>query len=518
MLAEGFFAAAVPFLLPHRRLYRREKSDTDRKFLLFQYIDDLSSSKAAHLYIGCTDSRQYKHGYSRFAGVVMSTVSTIKIHPRLTSGRFNTVRVALVILTQLVYLSLPWLRWDGRQAVLFDVDNHRFHVFGAQFLPQDFVYLAALLMVCALGLFLWTALAGRLWCGYACPQTVYTEIMIWIERLTLGDHKARRRLQQAPLSAAKAARLALSHGLMLLFSLWTGFTLAAYFSPANDLAIRAAHLALGPWESFWILFYAGFTYLLATHLREKVCTHMCPYARFQGAMFDADTLIISYDTKRGEPRGKQVDKQAGHCIDCGICVQVCPTGIDIRNGLQYECIGCAACIDACDQVMEQLQAPRGLIRYTSENQLNSARTGSGFGQHWLRPRVLVYSALLLTIVGLSIGSFLNRSPYRVDVLRDRAALVRENAEGWLENSYSMRLMNNSDRTQQLQVSVEGLPGIRLANAGLVQLPPSQVQTIGLSVQVPPEHAGKGAHDIRFLIRALDGSGHVLSESSRFIGE
>lgn len=440
----------------------------------------------------------------------------IKIYPRLTRGRFNNIRVALVILTQLLFLGLPWLRWNERQAVLFDLDRHQFFIFGASFWPQDFVYLAALLVLCALGLFWWTTLAGRLWCGYACPQTVYTQLMLWVERLVLGDHKARRKLDAAPNSAGKLLKKGLAHGLMLLFSLWTGFSLVAYFTPASELAGSLWQGTLGPWESFWILFYAAFTYLLAGQLREKVCTHMCPYARFQGAMFDRDTLIISYDSQRGEPRGKQADKSAGGCIDCGICVQVCPTGIDIRHGLQYECIGCAACIDACDQVMDQLHAPRGLIRYTSAAALEGQTDSK---PAWRRPRVLFYSGLLLGISLLSVVSFLNRIPFKADILRDRASLVRETDDGWLENSYSVRLINSSERPQRFVISVEGLPGIRLAaSTQPVALAATATETIGLRVQVEPQYAARGAHDIRFVIRSLDQPAHVLQEKSSFIGD
>jgi cytochrome c oxidase accessory protein FixG len=440
----------------------------------------------------------------------------IKIYPRLTSGRFNNIRVALVIITQLVFLGLPWLQWNQRQAVLFDLERHQFFVFGASFWPEDFVYLAAVLVVSALGLFWWTTLAGRLWCGYSCPQTVYTQIMLWIERLVLGDHKARRKLDAAPGSAGKLLRLSAAHGLMLLFSLWTGFSLVAYFAPAGELAANLWQGQAGPWEVFWILFYAAFTYLLAALLREKVCSHMCPYARFQGAMFDRDTLIISYDARRGEPRGKQADKSAGGCIDCGICVQVCPTGIDIRNGLQYECIGCAACIDACDQVMDQLHAPRGLIRYTSEAALEGKSNGK---PAWQRPRVLFYSSLLLGIIGLSVFSFTQRLPFKADILRDRASLVRETDDGWLENSYSVRLINSSESAQRLAISVEGLPGIRLVAATpTVHLAATATETIGVRVQVAPQNAARGANDIRFVIRSLAQAGQVLQEKSSFIGE
>ncbi|KMN35506.1 MULTISPECIES: cytochrome c oxidase accessory protein CcoG [unclassified Chromobacterium] len=445
----------------------------------------------------------------------------IKIYPRLTTGRFNNARVFMVLATQLAFFGLPWLQWNGRQAVHLDLEQHRFLIFGLTFWPQDFIYFAALLVICALGLFLWTALAGRLWCGYSCPQTVYTQIMIWIERLTLGDHNARRKLDAAPMSVNKFTRKTLSHSLMGLFSLLTGFTLVGYFTPVRELAAAAPSLAYGPWESFWILFYGGFTWLLAGVLREKVCLHMCPYARFQGAMFDNDTLIISYDNRRGEPRGKgkqAADKARGSCIDCGICVQVCPTGIDIRNGLQYECIGCAACIDACDQVMDKIHAPRGLIRYTSAAALEAAdKPQRAGGSH--RPRVIVYSSLLAGIIALSTTALILKKPFKVDVLRDRAILVRATDDGLLENSYNLKLINTSEQAQRFKIQVEGLPSLRLDKPGqVVEVAPTRTETVTVRVQAEPEHATRGAHDIYFVVSSLSHDGSIIREKSSFIGE
>ncbi|OHX15034.1 cytochrome c oxidase accessory protein CcoG [Chromobacterium sphagni] len=446
----------------------------------------------------------------------MSKLETkpIKIYPRLTSGRFNNLRVSMVVLTQLVFFGLPWLQWNGRQAVHFNLAEHHFLIFGISLWPQDFIYLAALLVVCALGLFLWTTLAGRLWCGYSCPQTVYTQIMIWIERLVLGDHNARRKLDAAPGSLAKYGKKGLCQLLMGAFSLWTGLTFVGYFTPMRELAA----FNMGPWDLFWTLFYAGFTWLLAGVLREKVCLHMCPYARFQGAMFDDHTLVISYDAKRGEPRGKQQARSQAPvkgCIDCGICVQVCPTGIDIRDGLQYECIGCAACIDACDQVMDKIQAPRGLISYTSA-QAQQGKPAPAQSLH--RPRIVVYSCLLAGIITLSTTALVLKKPFKVDVLRDRSSLVEQTDDGLLQNRYNLRLINTTEQAQRYSLAVEGLPGIKLDQpAQIVTVKPAQTETVAVRVQAEPEHATRGAHPIYFVIRSL-GDDITIKEKSSFIGE
>ncbi|HET7362355.1 MAG TPA: cytochrome c oxidase accessory protein CcoG, partial [Burkholderiales bacterium] len=289
-----------------------------------------------------------------------------KIYPRAVHGVYAWLRWGAVWATQFVFYGVAWLTWNGRQAVLFDIVHRKFYLFGLVFWPQDVVYLAVLLILAALGLFLFTAVAGRVWCGYACPQTVYTEIFLWIERLIEGDRNARMRLDKQPL-ARRWPRKSAKHVAWLALAFWTGFTFVGYVTPIRELWRELLSFSTGPWETFWIAFYGFATYGNAGWMREQVCKYMCPYARFQSAMFDKDTLIITYDARRGEPRGKAAGK--GDCVDCGICVQACPTGIDIRNGLQYECIGCTACIDACNQVMDRMGYPRGLIRYTTENAL-----------------------------------------------------------------------------------------------------------------------------------------------------
>ena len=321
-----------------------------------------------------------------------------KIQPRTVHGWFASWRWTLVWLTQLVFYGLPWLQWNGRPALLFDLAARRFYIFSMVLHPQDVIYLAGLLIISAFGLFLFTAVAGRLWCGFACPQTVYTEIFMWVERRFEGDRQARIKLDQAAWSPRKLLRRGGKQLVWLAIGLWTGFTFVAYFTPARTLAAEAWAFALGPWETFWLLFYGLATYGNAGYLREQVCKYMCPYARFQSAMFDRDTLIVSYDPQRGEPRGsraRRVDPASigkGDCIDCTLCVQVCPTGIDIREGLQYECIGCAACIDVCNGVMDKMEYPRGLIRFATQNAMSQRWSARVMWQRVARPRVLVYGA------------------------------------------------------------------------------------------------------------------------------
>jgi len=429
-----------------------------------------------------------------------------KIYPRAVHGWFAAWRWALVWATQLVFYGGAWLTWNDRQALLFDIAHRKFYLFGLVFWPQDIIYLAVLLIVAALSLFLFTAVAGRLWCGYACPQTVYTEIFLWIERAIEGDRNARMRLDGQKLSPEKVLRKGAKHGAWLALALWTGFTFVGYFTPIRELWSEALALALGPWEGFWIAFYGFATYGNAGWMREQVCKYMCPYARFQSAMFDRDTLIITYDANRGEPRGK--GKAKGDCVDCSICVQVCPTGIDIRNGLQYECIGCAACIDGCDQVMDKVGRPRGLIRYSTTNAVE------GKPSRTLRPRVLVYAAILGAIIVAATTSLVLRVPLKVDVIRDRAAISRE-VEGMIENVYRLQIMNTTEQARALEISVSGLPGIHVWGEGTVGVPAATSRMVPVRVRVEPGVA-PGSHAIAFTVRALGVDGVEVREGAAFI--
>ena len=430
-----------------------------------------------------------------------------KVYMRSVSGVFARWRWILVWFTQILFYGLPWLTWNNRQAVLFDLAARKFHIFGLILYPQDFIYLTILLIISAMSLFLFTTVAGRLWCGYACPQTVYTEIFMWIERVIEGDRSRRMKLDRAEMSARKLRLKVSKHAAWIGFALWTGFTFVGYFTPIRSLIVQLLSFTLGPWQWFWILFYGFATYGNAGFLREQVCKYMCPYARFQGVMFDRDTWVITYDPGRGEPRGARSRKSGadgkGDCVDCSLCVQVCPTGIDIRDGQQYECIGCAACIDACDQVMEKVGSPKGLIRYDT---LNGMENGWSRKQLWarvFRPRVLLYSVILLSVTGLLIGSVVTRVPLKVDVMRDRGALSREVKNGVIENVYRIMIINSAEQTRQFNLSVEGLSTVRIDSDQQVEVSAASNRLVAVRVRAEPDSGEAGSNRIDFVVRAAD---------------
>ena len=445
----------------------------------------------------------------------------IKIYPKKITGQFQTWRWALVWLTQILYYGLPWVNWHDRQAVLFHLAERKFYIFGIVLWPQDFIYLTGLLVISALALFLFTAVAGRLWCGYACPQTVYTEIFVWIEQLIEGDRPKQMKFDQGPMSARKLALKALKFGAWGLFALWTGFTFVGYFTPIRELWFEVLTLAVAGWSLFWMLFYAGFTVLQAGFMREQVCKYMCPYARFQSAMFDKDTLIVTYDTKRGEPRGarsKKVDFKAqgmGACVDCGVCVQVCPTGIDIRHGLQYECIGCGACADACDQIMDKMGYDRGLVRYTTENALEQQYDKHTVLSHVMRPRTLIYTAILSAIVIAWIAAIAMRNPLKVDVIRDRGSLWRELDEGVIENVYRVQFMNTEEQARDYRITIKGLDGAKIASEPVVHLAPTATTSVPVRIQAPPGVGTQGANKIEFAVESVGGAHNEVVEKAIF---
>jgi cytochrome c oxidase accessory protein FixG len=438
-----------------------------------------------------------------------------KVYPREVEGRFNRLRVIAVIALLGVFYAMPWITWDGRQAVLFDLPARKFYIFGLTFFPQDFFLLAWLLIIAALSLFFFTAVAGRLWCGYACPQTVWTQIFVWMERWTEGNRQQRIRLDQAPWNANKLARKSAKQFLWIAFSSYTGYTFVGYFTAIHTLTQAVFTTTLGAWEIFWILFYGFATYGNAGYMREQVCKYMCPYARFQGAMFDKHTLIITYDAKRGDPRGarsRSADPQAkglGDCLDCTLCVQVCPTGIDIRKGLQLECITCAACIDACDDVMDRMNYPRGLIRYTTQAAMD------GKPAKVLRPRTMIYSGVLLAlIVGFGFAAA-NRTLVELDVLRDRNALYREVAGAQIENVYTVRFINKDTRPHQMQLSLRNLPqGSIDSDRGSFEIGAGEVVSAAVRVRAPANSVS-GGRDIEVVAHATDADIESIAKA-RFI--
>lgn len=458
-----------------------------------------------------------------------------KIYPRSVSGVFAKWRIVLVLFTQILFYGLPWVQWNDRQAVLFDLISRKFYIFGLVLWPQDIIYLTLLLILSALALFLFTAVAGRLFCGYACPQTVYTELFMWIERKIEGDRFARIRLdgEEWPWSFRKWRIKLTKHSLWVLIALWTGFTFVGYFTPIKVFAAEIIGFTLGPWQAFWWLFYAFATWGNAGFMREQVCKYMCPYARFQSVMVDKDTFLVTYDKTRGEPRGsraKSADyKQLGlgECVDCSICVQVCPTGIDIRDGLQYMCIGCGACIDACNQVMEKVGYPKGLVRYTSERAMLEHMDNKKARHYVFRPRVMVYIGIMTVLMIAFITSVFLRNPLRVDVMRDRGALAREIEGTKIENIYRLQIMNSSENPMNVQIAVSGLPNMQILDSQGKEVKDLVVNSASnllmpVKVRVLIEDVKSGNHPIHFDIQAKEGGANasdalrVREEKSSFI--
>ncbi len=444
-----------------------------------------------------------------------------KIYPRSVQGIFAYWRWIFVFATQIVFYGLPWLEWGTRQAVLFDLASRRFYIFGLVLYPQDFIYLTGLLVISALALFLFTAVAGRLWCGFACPQTVYSEIFLWIERKIEGDRSARMRLDDADFSLEKLVKKWYKHTIWIFFSIWTGFTFVGYFTPIRELAMEFFLTHMSSWELFWVFFYAFATYGNAGFMREQVCKYMCPYARFQSAMFDNDTLIVTYDAERGEPRGPRSKKvelassNLGACVDCTLCVQVCPTGIDIRNGLQYECIGCGACADVCDTVMDKMGYARGLVRFSTQNAIENKWTSREIWQRLMRPRIQIYTMILCAIVIGLLVSLSLRTPFKVDVVRDRSTLSRITEYGTLENVYRLQIMNAAEHVQTYRLLVRGLPQLKITTDTEVMVDAAQARWVVLRADIPYGSAEPGSHKIQFEIQAV-GSDDFVIEKSVFI--
>ncbi|OLU27487.1 cytochrome c oxidase accessory protein CcoG [Pseudomonas sp. PA15(2017)] len=439
-----------------------------------------------------------------------------KIHTRAFSGFYRNLRRAGGALLFVLYFGTVWLNWDGHQAVWWNLPERKFHIFGATYWPQDFVLLSALLIIAAFGLFFITVFAGRVWCGYTCPQSVFTWIFMWAEKVTEGDRNQRMKLEKAPMSANKFARRFAKHSIWLGVSLATALTFVGYFAPIRELLAELVTFEASGWALFWIAFFTLATYGNAGWLREQVCIHMCPYARFQSVMFDQDTLIVSYDPRRGETRGprkKTADHKGqglGDCIDCTLCVQVCPTGIDIRDGLQIECIGCAACIDACDAVMDKMNYPRGLISYTTEHNLSGQKT------RLLRPRLIGYAAALMAMLAVFAWAVSNRPLVELDVLKDRV-LYRENEQGRIENVYTLKIMNKAQQDVIYRIDADGLDGLVYEGRREVRALAGEVLAIPVELSIDAEKLPSSTNEITFRIRATDDDSIHNDASSRFIG-
>ncbi|MGP0015711.1 cytochrome c oxidase accessory protein CcoG [Pseudomonas sp.] len=437
------------------------------------------------------------------------------IHTRSFSGLFRNLRRGGAGFLFLLFFGTVWLNWGGRQAVLWDLAESRFHIFGATFWPQDFILLSALLIICAFGLFAITVFAGRVWCGYTCPQSSWTWLFMWCEKVTEGERNQRIKLQAAPWGPNKLARRAAKHTLWLGISLLTGLTFVGYFTPIRPLAQELMTLQIGGASLFWVVFFTAATYINAGWLREAVCMHMCPYARFQSVMFDKDTLTISYDPSRGENRGPRKRDVApasvglGDCIDCQMCVQVCPTGIDIRDGLQMECIGCAACIDACDSIMDKMGYARGLVSYTSEHQLQGGKT------HLLRPRLIGYSAVLLIMIGALALALVERPMVSLDVSKDRG-LFRENSQGQIENIYSLKVINKTQQPQRYRLELVDSEGFQLQGKTELNLAAGEIADLPVSVAMLGDKPKSSSQEVSFKVVDSDEPEVYSVAKSRFV--
>ena len=440
-----------------------------------------------------------------------------KVYPRQVHGTFAALRVTAVIALLGIFYLTPWIQWDGHQAVLFDLPARKFHIFWLTLWPQDFLMLALLMIMMALSLFFFTALAGRVWCGYACPQTVWTEVFLWMERVIESDRMQRMKLDEAPWSARKIRIKATKQMAWVSFSIFTGFTFVAYFAPAADLVARTLSMSLGGWEAFWMFFYGFATYGNAGFMREQVCKYMCPYARFQSAMFDQDTLIVSYDAERGDPRGSRrssadpAELGLGDCINCSLCVQVCPTGIDIRDGLQYECITCSSCIDVCNTVMDRMNYAPGLIRYTTQHAKEGKTT------RIVRPRTLIYLTLL-AVVGSSLLFLLaTREPMALDIVRDRNQLYRERA-GLIENVYTVKVLNLLEEPREFSLGVSGLDGLVIDGAvERFEVAAGDVVEVPVVLKARESVLEQRSSLITFELRELTADGHSVTEPAKFLG-
>lgn len=440
------------------------------------------------------------------------------IYVRQVKGALETFRRFFGAFFVILFAVIPWIQFEGHQAILLDIGNQRFHIFGLTLWPQDLTVLAWIFMIGAFALFFITAFAGRVWCGFMCPQTTFTYIFIWFEHKLEGSHNKRVKLDERAMDFDKFARKALKHLCWLLVALVTSLTFVGYFTPIDQLFINSLTLNTSFWVGFSVIFFTFCTYGNAGWMREIMCTHICPYARFQSVMFDADTLMVAYDSKRGEKRGprprkmtqeQRQEKQLGDCVDCNLCVQVCPTGIDIRNGLQYECINCGACVDACNGVMDNMRYPRGLISFTSENKLK------GKSVRAIRPKLVGYAVVLLVMIGLLVAQIMLRVPLELDIIRDRGALYRETSEGLVENVYTLNILNKSQQTQTYHISVKGIANAQFIGKQSITVAGNKLETIPVSIAVNPYDIDNSITPIEFDVVNSDGSVKV-SETTKFL--
>lgn len=398
----------------------------------------------------------------------------VKLYPKLAHGFFRNIKwVALFVLLGIYYIT-PWIRWDRgldqpNQAVLVDFENARFYFFFIEIWPQEVYYITGLLILAALGLFLATSLFGRVWCGYACPQTIWTDLFIQVEKFFEGDRNARMKLDKAPWTAKKIYKKTAKHTVWLIIAAMTGGAWILYFHDAPTIA-RDFFTGHAPTTSYVFIALMTFTtYWLAGHMREQVCTYMCPWPRIQAAMIDEEALNVTYRYDRGEPRGPHKKgatwEGRGDCIDCRQCVAVCPVGIDIRDGLQLECIGCSLCIDACDEIMVKIDRPKGLIAFDTDKNVQRRIDGEKPRINLIRPRTVIYAVLFAAVGSLMLYSLLNRSTLDMNVLRDRQPNYVTLSDGSIRNGYTIKVLNKATEPRQLVLSAEDLPSPLIEVAG-----------------------------------------------------
>lgn len=444
-----------------------------------------------------------------------------RIYVRAVKGAFENFRRVFGFIFLGAFALAPWITYEGNQAILFDLAEQRFNIFGLTLWPQDLTILAYLFIVSAFALFFITTFAGRVWCGFMCPQTTWTYIFIWFEEKFEGARNKRIKLDQRKMDADKFMRKAAKHIAWVAVALLTSLTFVGYFIPIGELYVDFFTFNSTFWPAFWVLFFTVCTYGNAGYMRDIMCTHMCPYARFQSAMFDKDTFTVAYDPRRGEKRGPRSrklsheevqEKGLGDCVDCNLCVQVCPTGIDIRNGLQYECINCGACVDACNEVMGKMDYPKGLISFTSEHQLAGGHTKI------VRPKLIGYAVVLTIMCSLLVWDIVSRVPLEVDIIRDRNSLDRETVNGLIENVYTLKVLNKSQTAQTYSIEVIGLTEPTFFGDQEVTVEGGGVFTLPVSVAVNPYNLEEGTQTIHFHVRTIKADGEVVEvkEPTTFI--
>lgn len=437
-----------------------------------------------------------------------------RIHPRFIDGFYQRIRVFSMYFLLALFLILPWIKYDGRQAIWFDVPSQHYYIFGLTLFPQDFFFVAAFFIIAAFTLFMVTVYAGRVWCGYACPQTIWVHLFQHVEKWVIGDRNKRIKFDKEPNSASKIAKKLLIYFIWMLMSLITASTFVSYVSGTEALygswqfigGIPFPDWPTWVWISMFIFTFA--TYANAAYMREFMCIHICPYGRFQSVMFDKDTLIVSYDYNRGEPRGPRKKgthpETLGDCIDCTMCVQVCPTGIDIRDGLQVECIQCAACVDACNDIMDKVGYPRGLIRYTTERQLVENEQS-----RYLRPRLFAYLLLLSVFIGVVAYALIDRVPLQIDVRGDRNQLSSMNAEGQIVNSYIIKVTNKTQAPHEYVLSIDAPKGFTLnTRFESIPLDAGESYDMPVSIAADPQAIEQTEVPVVFNIDSKDGNYHA----------